>query len=357
MTDQLGNVLGVLAQRRHPEGDDVEPVIQVLAEQALADQLLEVVVGGGDDPHVRPHGGTAADGRVLAFLEDAQQPGLGFRRHVPDLVEEQGAAPGLFETSDGARDGAGKGALFVAEQFALDEFPGDGRHVDGDEGAVAPLAVVMKGACRQFLAGARFAADHDRQIRRHDPGEDAVDVLHGRGAPDQRQLLLGRLLPWFLRPLTGGLLGIFEGAPHHTDKFVEVEGLGQVFEGAALGRLDRRQQGILGAHDDDAQCRADLADARYQIESVFVGHHHVGDDQIPFPVADPLPQGGRVAGRAHVEAGAAQGPVEHGADGAVVVGDENGRRRHHPLPVCVTMGSMTRNTVRRGWLVNSMTPP
>ena len=54
---------------------------------------------------------------------------------------------------------------------------------------------------------------------------------------------------------------------------------------------------------------------------------------------------------------AAQGPVGHGAEGAVGVGEENGRRRHHPLPVCVTMGSMTRNTVRRGWLVNSMTPP
>ena len=50
--DQQRNVLGPLAQRRHADREDVEPVVQVLAERPRRDQLLEIAVGRGDDPHV-----------------------------------------------------------------------------------------------------------------------------------------------------------------------------------------------------------------------------------------------------------------------------------------------------------------
>ncbi len=43
----------------------------------------------------------------------------------------------------------------------------------------------------------------------------------------------------------------------------------------------------------------------------------------PSPSADPAPQGRGVAGDAHLIAGPRQRLVQHGADGGVVVGDEN----------------------------------
>ena len=43
-----------LAQRRHEDREDVQPVVQVLAERPAGDRLLEVLVGGRDQADVRP---------------------------------------------------------------------------------------------------------------------------------------------------------------------------------------------------------------------------------------------------------------------------------------------------------------
>ena len=85
--------------------------------------------------------------------------------------------------------GAGEGALLVAEQFGLDQVARDRRHVDGDERAVAALAVIVQRARDQFLAGAGLAGDHHREVGLHQPRQHAVDVLHGRRAADQRHRL------------------------------------------------------------------------------------------------------------------------------------------------------------------------
>ena len=51
--DQLGDVLGAVLQSGRDDGDDVEPVVQVLPEDAFLDgSSLEVPVRGGDDPDV-----------------------------------------------------------------------------------------------------------------------------------------------------------------------------------------------------------------------------------------------------------------------------------------------------------------
>ena len=101
--DQVGHVLGALAQRRQPQRHDVEAEEQILAEQALLDQDAQVLVGGGDDAHVGLDRRAAADGGVFALLQHAQQPRLRLHRHVADLVEEQRAALGLLEAAGRAR--------------------------------------------------------------------------------------------------------------------------------------------------------------------------------------------------------------------------------------------------------------
>ena len=52
MAHEVGNVLEPLAQRRQPQRHDVQPVEQILAEQALVDLLLQVAIGGGDDADI-----------------------------------------------------------------------------------------------------------------------------------------------------------------------------------------------------------------------------------------------------------------------------------------------------------------
>ena len=45
---ERGDVLLVLAQRRNIDGDDVEAVVEVLAEGAFFERGAQVAVGGGD---------------------------------------------------------------------------------------------------------------------------------------------------------------------------------------------------------------------------------------------------------------------------------------------------------------------
>ena len=143
---------------------------------------------------------------------------------------------------------AGKGAAFVAEQLALDQLARDRRHVDRDKRAVAALAVIVQRAGDQFLAGAALADDHHRQVGAHQPGDHAIDLLHRRRAADQRQLLFAVVLVGLVDRRVGRR---GQRALDDIDQFAQVERLGQVFEGAALGRLDRGQQRVLRAHHDD----------------------------------------------------------------------------------------------------------
>ena len=50
--------------------------------------------------------------------------------------------------------------------------------------------------------------------------------------------------------------------------------------------------------------------------------------EIAVALADPAPQRGGVAGRAHLVAGARQRLIEHGPDRRIVVGNENISRGH-----------------------------
>ncbi|MDT4824412.1 hypothetical protein FQZ97_576590 [compost metagenome] len=159
LVDQQRNVFHTLAQRRHLDGEYVEAVIEVFAEAAGLDHLLEVLVGGGDDAHIDVLRLVAAHALEGALLQHAQQLDLHRQRHVADLVEEQGAAVGQLEAPCPAGDGTGEGTLLVAEEFALQQLRRDGAAVDRYERRFAALGMVMQVARHHFLAGAGLAED------------------------------------------------------------------------------------------------------------------------------------------------------------------------------------------------------
>jgi hypothetical protein len=77
--------------------DDVDAVVEVLAETAGLDLVGEVEVAGQDDADVGGAGLVAADGLVLLFLQDAEELDLEAGRGGGDFVEEDGAALGGLE--------------------------------------------------------------------------------------------------------------------------------------------------------------------------------------------------------------------------------------------------------------------
>ena len=104
----------------------------------------------------------AADAVDLAFLNGAQQLGLQARIHLADFVEQQRAAVGFFEFADAPGDGAGEGALLVAEQFGFEKVVRDRGAIDGDERLFGAVRLAVNVTRHHFLTGAGFAGDQDR---------------------------------------------------------------------------------------------------------------------------------------------------------------------------------------------------
>src|SRR4029079_9335579 len=100
---------------------------------AFGYRLAWIAVGGGEDANAGAQFLFAADAGEAPRLEHSQEADLHLRRHLRHLVEEQGAGFGPLEAATMHARGAGKGALFVAEQFGLDEIGGDSTAIDGDE--------------------------------------------------------------------------------------------------------------------------------------------------------------------------------------------------------------------------------
>src|SRR5262249_56837343 len=130
----------------------VEPVVEVLAQLAVLDELDHVAVGGRDQPEIdldRPLGPDRVD---FAGLQRAQQLDLRFERQLADLVEKQRAAIGLLEFADALVARTGAGALFMPEQTPFTEIGGDGAAVDGDEWSPPALAFALDGARGELLS-------------------------------------------------------------------------------------------------------------------------------------------------------------------------------------------------------------
>ena len=173
-----------LAERRHVDGDDVEPVVQVITEGARLHHRRQVAVRGRDQPDVDLDGARTAQPFEFVLLQYTQDLRLGIGAHVADLVQEQRAPVGLFEAANPLLVGAGERPLLVAEEFRFQQVLLKRRAVDLDEIARRAVGVVMDGARDQFLAGAGLAADEDGGMAPGDLADDAEYRFEGAARAD-----------------------------------------------------------------------------------------------------------------------------------------------------------------------------
>ena len=98
MIQQHRHILLALAQRRHAEVDDVEPIVEVLAKRLGGDVFDQIAIGGGDHPHVDAILDLfGADPLYLPGLEKPEQQPLHTGSGLPNFIHEYGAAVRLLE--------------------------------------------------------------------------------------------------------------------------------------------------------------------------------------------------------------------------------------------------------------------
>ena len=149
------------AQRRNQQRDPVEAIVEITPKAPGARVRLDIAVGGRDHPDVDRAGGGRPEPQDLPLGEDPQQLGLGARCQLAHLVEEQGAPLGRLEDARTCPGRTGEGALLVPEELALLQGLGEGRAVDGDEGAPGSSGVRMDGPRQDLLAHPGLSQDED----------------------------------------------------------------------------------------------------------------------------------------------------------------------------------------------------
>src|SRR5271168_1722563 len=188
VVNEQGNVREALAQRRQKHRDDVNAVIEVLAEAILAHRFLQVLVRGREQPEIHGYGPLAAQVNDRVVLEHAEQLALEGQGERADFVQEERAAVRQLDAALLGLRCSGKGALFIAEKLGFHQGFGKGGTVDAGEGTAAPVAQVVDGVRDQLLAGAALPADaHGGVGGRYAPHQVEDGPHHVAGADQVAQ--------------------------------------------------------------------------------------------------------------------------------------------------------------------------
>src|SRR5262245_5033742 len=165
----LGDVLAPFGQRRHADGDDIEPIEQILPELPVRHRTLQIHVRPRDDTDVGLHWHRAPQRIVLLRLEQVEERRLRTQRHVADLVEEERSVLGLGDEADPVPGDVRRRTTLRSEQLALHQRFRQRRAVHHDERTARTGAVVVNEASEQGLPRSRVAGE------RHVPGRGRRD--------------------------------------------------------------------------------------------------------------------------------------------------------------------------------------
>src|SRR5207247_5495788 len=102
-------------------GEDGQPVEEIASERAPLDLGLEVLVGGGYEADVDVDGPVGAHRGHLLLLDGPQELALEVQGHLPDLVEEEGAAVGHLEVAPPVLARSSVGAIVRTDALRLVE--------------------------------------------------------------------------------------------------------------------------------------------------------------------------------------------------------------------------------------------
>ena len=158
--------------------EDVQPIVEILAEAPRLHHGQKIAVSGGNQPDVGMERFDPAHPAEDIGLEKAKQLRLDGKRQFPDLVEKEGPPGRRLHQSRLAGVGAGKGPLFMAEELAFDEVFRKPRAIHGHEGAVGPGRELVDGQRHQLLPRPRLAVqENGGGLGRH--------LVDGRHHPDK----------------------------------------------------------------------------------------------------------------------------------------------------------------------------
>src|ERR1700676_68141 len=280
MREESGNIFAAVAQWRQLQVDNVEAMIKIFTEAALANQGEQIDVGSGDDAHVHLDLLRAAEAHELALLNIAKKLGLRFRTNGGDFVEENRALVRDFEQALFGGHRAGESTFDMAEELGLKQVDRNGTGVNRDERFISARGGGMNGLRDELLAGAAFAADQDGGTRGPHLGDQIEQREHFLAFADDvreiKALLQGALeLHVFFAQVAR-----LHGLRYLGEKFVVGPRLGDVVHGPILEGRSRHIDGAVRGDQNDGKLRIAAVDFFQEVEAVAVRKTDVEQQQI-----------------------------------------------------------------------------
>src|SRR6266481_4359924 len=135
----------------------MQSVKQIASELAVFDHPLQISVSGRNDANIYLLSARAAQSFKFMFLQNPQQFGLQLEWNVAYFIQEQSSFVCDLEPAGLSHDGAGKGALLVAKELALEEAGGDGGTIQLDKRPITAIAQIVNGLGDELLSSSRFS--------------------------------------------------------------------------------------------------------------------------------------------------------------------------------------------------------
>jgi hypothetical protein len=105
--------------------------------------------------------------------------------NLSHFIQKDGPAFRGFKTSGPILHGSGKSASHMAEEFALEQLPRNGRAIDSNQRAIFASAAAVDFVGHQFFARSGLAQNEHGSFRGSDDINLADDVFQRRTLPDQ----------------------------------------------------------------------------------------------------------------------------------------------------------------------------
>jgi hypothetical protein len=168
-------------ERRNPDGRDTQLSVEIVAKPPVPAHPSKILVGGRDDPRGEANRPGPTQPPERACLEHASEHRLRGRRHLGDLVEEQGAVARTFEETRAGHGCTRERTTLMPVEIGVEHLGRRGSTVDGQERVRVPRRSLVSRPREALLSGPGLAEEQHRRGGSGDPIDDGHHP-HERGA-------------------------------------------------------------------------------------------------------------------------------------------------------------------------------
>ena len=251
VADQRRNIARPPSQGWNVDLDNLQTVVEILSELSFSNQHRKILVGCAENPNIHRNGLSSSQPLDQPVFQNPQNIGLGFGRHVSNLIQKESPVPCLLEFADPLAGRPRKSPFLVAEEFTFNQVGRDGSAVDTHQGTFFPSTASMDFAGHQLFPAAAFSRQEYGHTRLSDALDQTVNLSNRLTRPDQFSVAGGECQLGSKAPVLAPQLEVVLHRTNQQSKLIDIKGLGQIVEGPFFHCLDSSALIAVGCNDND----------------------------------------------------------------------------------------------------------